>query len=82
MPDPWAGAAVETSSHLAHGLDDELVIMREEEDAARLARGRQFPQSLITCKHAPAGLQVTIDLLQWRCSSITAWPDDLAVICT
>ena len=35
---------------LAHGLDDEAVIMGKEEDAARFARRRQLSQGLVTCK--------------------------------
>ena len=38
------------ASHLAHGFDDELVVMREEEDAARLARRGQLSQRLVTCQ--------------------------------
>ena len=35
---------------LAHGLDDEAVIMRQEEDTARLAWGWQLTQCLVPCK--------------------------------
>ncbi len=38
---------------LAHGLDDEAVIMRQEEDAARLAWGWQLTQCLVPCKLTP-----------------------------
>jgi hypothetical protein len=39
--------------YLAHSLDDETVIMRQEEDAARLAWGWQLPQCLVPCKVTP-----------------------------
>lgn len=35
---------------LAHGLDDEAIIMRQEEDTARLAWGWQLTQCLVPCK--------------------------------
>jgi hypothetical protein len=35
---------------LAHGLDDEAVIMRQEEDTAGLAWGWQLTQCLVPCK--------------------------------
>ncbi len=35
---------------LAHGLDDEAIIMRQKEHAARLAWGWQFAQCLVPCK--------------------------------